>query len=238
MGGNRLTSGRCSWFRASVAGLAALALSTGLAACGDDSSSSGPEQSDGTFDVAVTRSEFPAEQRLGQTSQMLIAVRNTGDETVPALSVTISVAGEEGESSSLPFAVHDPQPDLAQPDRPVWVLSEDFPKLVGSTKNAGTSSTNDKSFDFGPLKAGKTVEGVWKLSAVREGRYTVRYAVDADLSGSAKAESDGERAGGAFAVTITDESRDLEVTDSGEVVEIGKGAPDDSRGAGKKSSDG
>jgi hypothetical protein len=208
-----------------------------LSACGGYSSP--PAQgSEGTYDVEVTRAQFPSEQRLGQTSQMVIGVRNTGDKTIPALSVTITVSGEEGESSSLPFAIHDPQPDLSQPDRPVWVLEEDFPKLVGSDENAGTSSTNDKSFDFGRLKEGRTVEGVWKLSAVRKGDFTVRYAVDADLSGAARAESEGGKAGGSFKVTITDETRGLEVTDSGEVVEIGQGDRDGGQGAGKKSSDG
>jgi hypothetical protein len=238
LGRNRLTSGRCSWPRALAAGLLAVAIATTATACGDDGSS-GAEENEGTYEVEVTRSEFPRKQRLGQTTQMVIGVRNSGDETVPALSVTITVAGEEGETSSLPFAVHDRQPDLAQPDRPVWVLAEDFPKLVGSTKNAGTSSTNDKSFDFGPLKAGRTVEGVWKLSAVREGSFTVRYAVDADLGGSAKAETaGGDKAGGSFEVEITAETRDLEVTDSGEVVEVGEGAGQGRQPAGKKNDDG
>ena len=225
MGGNRLTSGRCSWFRAVAAGLASLALAGALAACGGDDSSSGSEAASGTFDVEITRAQFPAEQSLGQTSLMTIAVRNVGERTIPALSVTISILGEEGETSSLPFAIHDPQADLAQPDRPVWVLAEDYPRLAGSSRSAGTSSSNDKSFDFGPLKAGETVEGVWKLSAVKDGDFRVRYRVDPDIGGSARAETaDGEEAVGTFAVQISDAPQDVEVTDSGEVVELGQGS--------------
>lgn len=238
LGGNR-TNGRYSGFRALAAGLASLALAGSVTACGDSSSSSsGSGDAEGTYDVEVTRAEFPAQQRLGQTSLMTIGVKNTGERTIPALSVTISVAGEEGETSSLPFAIHDPQPDLAQPDRPVWVLEEDFPRFVGSSKNAGTSSPNDKSFDFGALKAGDTAAGVWKLSAVRDGRFTVRYEVDADLSGAAKAESaDGVKPGGTFAVRITDVTPDLRVTDSGEVVEAGQGERKAGQGERKKDKD-
>ena len=144
---------------------------------------------------------------------------------MPTAAVTISVAGEEGETSSLPFAIHDPQPGLAQPDRPVWVLEEGYPQAAGTTtKRGGATSASDKTFDFGPLKPGKTVEGIWKLSAVKAGQFTVLYDVDAGLGGKAKAETDtGVAPGGSFKVEITDATPNVEVTDSGEVVEIGKG---------------
>lgn len=185
--------------------------------------------------MKVVKATFPTEQDLGQTSLMRIAVRNTGEETVPTAGITISIAGEEGQTSSLPFGIHDPQPDLAQPDRPVWVVAEGYPKPSGATtKRGGATSSSRKTFDFGALKPGKTVEGIWKLSAVKAGRFTVLYGVDAGLGGKAKAETDtGVTPGGSFKVQITDVTPNVEVSDSGEVVEIGKG-----QGQGKKNSGG
>jgi hypothetical protein len=191
-----------------------------LAACGGSSSGSGSEEAEGTYRVKVTEASFPAEQRLGQTSLLRLGVRNAGDKTVPALTVSISIAGREGQDSSLPFGISDPTAGLAQADRPVWVLSEGYPRLGASTDPGGASSSNRKTFVLGPLKAGKTTEAVWKLSAVRPGDYTLLYDIDAGLSGNAKAKTDGGVApGGSFVTEISTELPDVEVTDSGEVVE-------------------
>lgn len=205
-----------------AAGLAALALAASLAACGG--SSSGSDEAEGRYEMKVVKATFPTEQDLGQTTLMRIAVRNTGDKTVQTTGITISIAGEEGQTSSLPFGIHDPQPNLAQPDRPVWVVAEGYPKPSGATtKRGGATSSSRKTYDFGALKPGKTVEGIWKLSAVKAGRFTVLYQVDAGLGGKAKAETDtGVAPGGTFKVKITAVTPNVEVTDSGEVVEIGK----------------
>jgi hypothetical protein len=190
-----------------------------LAACGDDSSSDANEPS-GTYDVRVTQASFPSEQDVGQTSLLRLGFRNSGEKTVPTLAVTISIAGKQGETSSLPFAVHDPTPGLAQADRPVWVLAATYPRLQGSSEPGGTSTFNNKTFAFGPLKPGRTVDAVWKLSAVKAGQFTLRYSVAAALSGTAKARTTGGVApGGSFVTEITTELPDTEVTDSGEVVE-------------------
>jgi hypothetical protein len=189
-----------------------------LAACGE--SSSDADETAGTYRVKVTEASFPTEQRLGQTSLLQLGVRNTGKKTVPALTVSISIAGKEGKDSSLPFGVRDPQPGLAQADRPIWVLSEGYPRLDGSSSPGGASSSNRKTFVLGPLKAGETTTAVWKLSAVRPGNYTLLYGIDAGLGGEAKAETTGGVApGGSFATEISSELPDVEVNDSGEVVE-------------------
>jgi hypothetical protein len=202
-------------------GVAAVAVAALLAACGGESSSDA-NQPAGTYDVRVTDAGFPTEQHLGQTSLMELAVRNTGKKALPALTVTVSIAGKEGQTSSLPFGIHDPQAGLAQPDRPVWVLAAGYPKLAGSSEPGGTSTSNRKTFSFGPLKPGATTEAVWKLSAVKAGNFTVLYRIDAGLSGSAKAKANGVAAGGSFATDISAVPPDTEVTDSGEVVEKAK----------------
>jgi hypothetical protein len=189
-----------------------------LAACGE--SSSDANQAGGTYRFKVTDAAFPAKQRLGQTSLLRLGIRNSGAKTVPALTVTVSIAGKEGQASSLPFGIRDPQAGLAQPDRPVWVLAQTYPRLAGSSEPGGATTSNRKTFAFGPLKPGATTEAVWKLSAVKAGHFTLVYSIDAGLSGTAKAKTSGGAApGGSFVTEITAALPDTEVTDNGEIVE-------------------
>lgn len=193
-----------------------------LAACGGgDSSDNEPS---GTFHVKVTDAQFPSLQHLGQTSLLELSVRNTGDRAVPNLTVSFTIKGQQGEDSALPFGFSDPGSDIAQPDRPVWVLSATYPRLAGSSDPGGASTSNPKTFAFGPLKPGETTSAVWKLNAVRAGKYTLLYDINAGLSGESKAKTKGGVApGGTFTAEISDRLPETEVTDSGEIVEIKKG---------------
>ena len=221
MGGLR-TPARRTRRQALAAGVLAGALAISVTACGSESSSDVGE-AEASYPVRIVSAEFPTAQRLGETTLLRLGVRNAGKKTIPALTVTISVGGEEGRDSSLPFGYRDPQPGIAQPDRPVWALAADYPKLNGLSERAGAGTAGPKTFDFGPLKAGATAEAVWKLSAVRTGRYEVFYEVGGGLGGKAKAETaPGTAAGGSFVTRISEETPDTEVTDSGEVVEIEK----------------
>lgn len=214
---------RTARLQAIATGLAALAAAALLGACGGGSSSDANEP-EGTFHVKVTEAAFPAKQALGQTSLLKLGIRNTGKQTVPALNVSFTIAGEAGESSPLPFGVNDKQVELAQPERPVWVLAATYPRLQGSSDPGGTSTTSRKTFAFGPLKPGQTTSAVWKLSAVRAGKYDLLYNVGAGLGDKAKAETTGGVSpGGSFATEITSELPETEVDDSGEIVEIEKG---------------
>jgi hypothetical protein len=207
--------------QAIATGFAALAVAALLGACGSTSSSEG--EPTGTFQVKVTEASFPTSQKLGQTSLLKLRIRNTGKRTVPALTVSFTIAGKEGVDSSLPFAVRDPQPELAQPERPVWVLAQTYPRLHGSSKPGGASTSSPKTFGLGELKPGAATDAVWKLSAVRSGKYTLLYSIDAGVGGKAKAKTDnGVRPGGSFATEIDERLPETEVTDSGEIVEVGK----------------
>jgi hypothetical protein len=192
-----------------------------VSACGGSDKSSDANEPTGTYRAEVITAEFPTAQSLGQTSLMRLGVRNTGDRTIPAVIMTISIAGREGQTSALPFGLRDPQPGLAQPDRPVWVLAAGYPKRAGETTQGGAETTSPGTFSLGPLEPGETTEWVWKVSAVEAGRYTVFYEVDAGLSGKARAETAaGVQPGGSFAVRITKAPPNTIVTDSGEVVTI------------------
>ncbi len=117
--------------------------------------------------------------------------------------------------------MRDPQTGLAQPERPVWVLAQTYPRFAGSNKPGGAETSSRKTFDLGPLKPGATTEAIWKLSAVRSGKFTLLYSVDASVTGTARAVTDGDvTPGGSFATEITAELPETEVTDSGEIREI------------------
>lgn len=194
-------------------------LTLSIAACGSEESSSGGDEAAGAYPVRILSAEFPAKQRLGETTLLRLEVRNSGRKAIPALTVTISVGGEEGRNSSLPFGYRDPSPGIAQPDRPVWALSAGYPKMNGSSERAGAETSSPKTFAFGRLEPGASVDAVWKLSAVRTGRYEVFYEIGAGLAGMAKAETaPGTVAGGSFTTQITEMTPETVVTDSGEVI--------------------
>jgi hypothetical protein len=210
--------------QAIATGLAALAAAALLVACGGGGDSSAPEEPSGTFDVKVSEASFPTLQHLGQTALLQLGIRNSGDRTVPNLTVSFTIKGQMGEDSSLPFGVSDPGAEIAQPDRPVWVLSATYPRLVDSSDPGGASTSNAKTFAFGPLKPGETTSAVWKLNAVRAGKYTLLYDVGAGIGGEAKAQTEGGvTPGGSFTAEISERLPETEVTDSGEIVEIQKG---------------
>lgn len=197
-----------------------MALALCLAACGESSSDS--NEPSGAYPVKVVMAEFPAEQRLGETTLLRLGVRNTGHKTLPSLTVSISVGGKEGRDSALPFGYRDPAAGISQPDRPVWALASGYPKTNGSTESAGGETAEAKTFAFGPLKPGATTEAVWKLSAVKAGSYKLFYEIGAGLTDETKAQTaNGTEAGGSFAVEVSEVPPEVEVKDNGEVVEIG-----------------
>jgi hypothetical protein len=210
-------------------GSAVLAMAALLAACGGSSSDS--NEKPGNYEVKVTDASFPSRQFVGQTSLMKIDVTNTGEKPVPALTVTVNVEGKEGEGARIPFAIHDPQPGLAGPDRPVWVLAATYPRLAGSSEPGGAETSNAKTYSFGELAPNKSVEAIWKLSAVRAGKYTVGYEVEAGVDGESRAKtSSGARPGGTFVTDITTELPETEVNAAGEIVEIHSGGKQSSNG--------
>ena len=212
-----------------AASFLALAAAVSLAACGGESSSDSNEQA-GAYQVKVVKAEFPPKQRLGETTLLRLGVRNTGEKALPSLIVSISGGDKQSRNSSLPFGYRDPASGIAQPDRPIWALSQGYPKLDGSGERGGAETAELKTFAFGPLKAGATAEAVWKLSAVKAGRYRLFYEVGAGLSSETKAKTaDGAEAGGSFTVQISDVPPEVEVKDNGEVVEIGKQSANSAR---------
>jgi len=201
-----------------------------LAACGSGGARQDANEPAGKFPVKIVTSSFPTRQRLAETSLLRLGVQNTGDKAVPALAITISI----DKNAVHPFSYYDPQPGLADPDRPVWILENDYPKLAGQKSSAGAQTANDKTFDFGSLKPGKTVEAEWKVTPVRGGIYTIDYQVDAGLNGKAKAvTADGSPPTGSFAVKISTQPPQTRINDKGQVIVVTPGGAGKQRGGGK-----
>ncbi len=152
-----------------VAGLAAVA----LAGCGGGERQDADEPS-GTFQVDVVRASFPTKQHLAQPERFVIAVRNTGDQAVPNVAVTVSSFAERSE-----------QAGLADPERAVWIIDS-------SPSGGQTAYTN--TWALGRLPPGQTRRFVWRVTAVKAGTHTVKWQVAAGLNGKAKANLAGNRA--------------------------------------------
>jgi hypothetical protein len=216
-----------------VIGALALALASftlALPGCGGGGERQDASEPSGKFPVKIVTSSFPTRQRLAETSLLRLGVQNTGDRTVPALAITISL----DRNAPHPFSIYVTQPGLADPDRPVWVLENDYPKLAGEKRPAGAQTANDKTFNFGPLDPGETVEAVWKVTPVRPGIYTLDYQVDAGLTGKAKAvTADGGPPTGSFAVRISSEPPQTRVNDQGEVIIVPSEGGGGKQGSGK-----
>jgi hypothetical protein len=209
----------------------AVALAAGLVACGDDDRQD-VDEPEGDFPVDVSEAKFPSEQRLAQTSDLRLAIENIGEETVPDLAVTIYTGDEKAGG---PFDVRSEQPGLADPNRPVWILENEYPKLLtpdldpdelDDAPSAGAEAAQTDTFSFGPVAPGETKDIVWRVTAVEPGTYTVHYELAAGLHGKAKAvTADGGPVEGEFVVTITDKPPKTCVGDSGEILRQGQCGP-------------
>lgn len=207
--------------RAAGAGALLPVLAVLLGACGGGGEPQGADEQAGDYSVRVVNAGFPARQKLAQVSYMRLGLRNTGEERIPALIVSVSLAGAEGRESVQPFSIRDRQPDLSLPYRPVWILEEGYPREVGQSGRGGAQTSNQRTFNFGPLDPGRTVEAIWKVTAVRAGDYRLRYVVDAGVGGEAKAVSpSGAAVAGTFGVRVSQVTPQQTVNDKGEVVTI------------------
>jgi len=227
--GERGKSARRSRLRAIRARIAiALALFgavVALPACGGGGEPQDELEPSGEFPVEVTEAKFPTHQRLAETSDLLLSVRNIGDEQIPDLAVTICIDDCTADGS---FSLRAEQPGLANPNRPVWILEQDYPKLVkpGVTAKelddeptAGAEAAQTNTFSFGAMAPNDEIATAFRVTPVRGGTYTVNYEIAAGLTGKAKAvTADGSPVEGSFVVTISTKPPEATVSPSGKVV--------------------
>jgi hypothetical protein len=193
-----------------------------LGACGEEAKPQSDNEPSGEFEVEVTRSEFPTAQRLAQTSDLILGVKNTGKEDIPELAFTITT--DDGKANGS-FSTFVDDPSLSNPSRPVWILENKFPRELGTPPPTGLSGgfrAQTNTFGFGTLEAGEKRTIVWRVTPVQAGTYTLHYIVEAGLDGNARAvTADGGEVKGEFVVTITDKPPKATVDDAGNVITEG-----------------
>ncbi len=204
--------------RAIVTALGVAILAAAFSACGGESAGQFANETPGEYPVEVVGAEFKPLQTVARTYEMNIEVRNTGDETIPALNTTIDLPGRD---STLAFAYRTPQKGVAQPQRPVWVLEEGYPKLAGTEGRGGAGNANRRTFNFGELPPGETADMVWRLTAVTGGTYRLRWQLSAGLGLDTSAvDAAGGQPTGILPVRISSKARLTEIDEKGNVVPL------------------
>jgi len=187
-----------------------------LAGCGG-AERQDEDEPEGDFAVEVVEASFPDDQKLAKSSNLVIKVRNAGNQTIPNIAVTI-----EG------LDIRKEDPDLADPARPQFVING-MPRDIGGFPEAkdasplGCDTAYVNTWACGPLRAGKEKTFRWSVTAVKAGRFDVRWRVAAGLDGKAKAVGPGGRDAprGSFTGTVSDEAPEVRVADDGETVVSG-----------------
>jgi hypothetical protein len=162
----------------------------------------------GSYKLEIADAKFPPSQAIAQSTTMSILVRNADNKAAPNVAVTVETDPSKPGQGTSPFGQRVNDPRLSDPERPVWVVDE-------GPKGGDSAATN--TWALGPLKAGKTREFRWKVTAVEPGSYTIKYRVSPGLAGRARLASGG-RTSGSFKVQIQDKPVSARVDDNGNVV--------------------
>ena len=171
-----------------------LAAALGLTACGGGERQDVNEPS-GNFPVQVTKSSFPTRQHLAADERPRARDQEhrrpddpepRGDDLHRRHQGRRTATGS-GQGS---FNIRLDDPSLADPNRPVWILENGYPKLLTAgvtTKNlnsapsAGADAAQTNTFQFGAVNPGESKTAVWRVTPVHAGTYTVHYQVAAGL---------------------------------------------------------
>ena len=167
----------------------------------------------GEYRLEITKAEFPLKQKLAKRSTLQIGVRNTGDETVPNVAVTVHGFDERLEGRG-----------LADPERPVFVINGQpkdiggFPESKDAAPEGGETAYVD-TWALGKLRAGEERTFKWSVTAVRGGDFKLEYEAAAGLDGKARAVGVGGAAPrGSFEGTISDAAPVTRVGDDGKTI--------------------
>jgi hypothetical protein len=169
---------------------------------------------EGSFPVEVVRATFPEDQKLAKSSNLIVTVRNAGQDTIPNIAVTVNG-----------FDVRKTDPDLADPSRPVFALNGVQVEIAGfpeakdaSPRGCDTAFVN--TWACGPLRPNQQKTFRWSVTAVKAGDFKVDWRVTAGLDGKAKAVTagGGPPPRGQFSGSVSDEAPDVRVADDGHTI--------------------
>jgi hypothetical protein len=205
----------------SLAGVSVLA-----AGCGGQTTASGGPQDEnepkGDFPVRVETATFPAAQSLAKDSSMRIVVVNAGQKDLPNVNVTVKCGKGLGGS----FMVKSDAPDLADPERPQFVVNtiptatqRQNPPLDPAPLERSSAFVD--TYPLGPLAPGKRATFVWNVTAVKAGPYKLCWKVNAGLYGKAtatKASDSKLPISGTFAGDVSNKAPKAKVANDGKTV--------------------
>jgi hypothetical protein len=193
----------------SVAALCLLA----VAGCGGGERQDENEP-EGDFAVEVVEAKFPESQKLAKSSDLVVTVRNAGQDTIPNIAMTVNG-----------FDERKTDPDLADPNRPVFALNGVQVEIAGfpEAKDAaprGCDTAYVNTWACGPLKPNQEKTFRWSVTAVQAGDFKVSWRVAAGLDGKAKAVAagGGPAPRGSFSGSISDEAPEVRVADDGKTI--------------------
>jgi hypothetical protein len=204
--------------------MAGIGAAVALGACGGGSPQDANEPS-GNFPVEVLQHSWPASQRLAQHTDLVISVKNAGNDAIPDIAVTIT--DPKWGTAVQAFGRHVSMPGLASHSRPVWIVDRPPGPCSGasgySCQNGGpggAATAYANTWAMGRLPPGRTATFKWALTAVAPGDYVVRYRVAAGLNGKAKAKlSGGGIPEGNFTVKVSSQPSKTYVNNSGQIVQ-------------------
>jgi hypothetical protein len=172
---------------------------------------------EGNFPVEVVSAQFPEDQKLAKSSDLVVTVRNAGRETIPNIAMTVNGFDERKGN-----------PDLADPSRPVFALNGVQVEIAGfpEAKDAsprGCDTAYVNTWACGALRPNQEKTFRWSVTAVQAGDFTVNWRVAAGLDGKAKAVAPGGGPAprGSFRGTVSDEPPDSRVADDGKTIVSG-----------------
>jgi hypothetical protein len=193
----------------SVATLCLLA----IAGCGGGERQDENER-EGNFPVEVVEAKFPENQKLAKSSDLVVTVRNAGKETIPNIAMTVNG-----------FDERKTDPDLADPNRPVFALNGVQVEIAGfpEAKDAaprGCDTAYVNTWACGPLRPNQQKTFRWSVTAVQAGDFKVSWRVAAGLDGNAKAVAmgGGPAPRGSFSGKVSDAAPDVRVADDGKTI--------------------
>lgn len=172
---------------------------------------------EGNFAVEVVSARFPEDQKLAKSSDLVVTVRNAGSNTIPNIAMTVNG-----------FDRRKPDPDLADPSRPVFALNGVQVEIAGfpEAKDAsprGCDTAYVNTWACGRLRPNEEKTFRWSVTAVKAGDFEVSWKVAAGLDGKAKAVAPGGGPAprGSFAGTVSDAAPDVRVADDGKTIVSG-----------------
>lgn len=200
-----------------------------LSACGSDEERQDEDEPQATFPVRVVEAEFPTRQRLAEAVELELAIENSGDQEIPNLAITISTRDPEMDNGVArgSFLVREDQVNLEDPNRPVWVLENGWPRVDNEIQPAGAEVAHTNTFAFGPLAPDERLRAAWRVTPVRGGTFVVTYRIAAGTEGKAQAVDENGQSPprGMFQPTVATDPPQTRIDDEGNVVEIPRDDP-------------